>query len=331
MSPVERSSSSASVRVNCANTASPSGSSSSTRTSNPRWLTRATCASRPPSSRLGGDRDVVRAHEPAVELGHRAEEAHHEAVRGPLVELARAAGLHDVRVVHDHDVVGDRERLLLVVGDQQRRHVHVLVQAPQPLAQLRADLGVQRAERLVEQEHARLDRQCAGERHPLALAARELGRVAPGEPRQPDDRQQLRHAGLDLVLRLPADLQPEGDVLAHGHVLERRVVLEHEPDLAPLRGDVGHVLAVDLHAARVRELEPADDPQQRRLARARRPEQRGQRAVRDIEGHVVERHEVTKALRHVLDGDHVVRSLRCTMVISNSVMSARPISTVDAE
>ena len=41
--------------------------------------------------------------------------------------------------------------------------------------------GVERAEGLVEQQHARLDRQRPGERHALALAARELGRVAVGE------------------------------------------------------------------------------------------------------------------------------------------------------
>ena len=52
------------------------------------------------------------------------------------------------------------------------------MQAAQPLAQLGADLRVERAERLVEQQHPRLDRQRAGERHALALAAGELVRVA---------------------------------------------------------------------------------------------------------------------------------------------------------
>ena len=50
----------------------------------------------------------------------------------------------------------------------------LVVQAAQPLAQLGAHLGVERAERLVEQQHARLDGERARERHPLALAAGEL-------------------------------------------------------------------------------------------------------------------------------------------------------------
>ena len=43
------------------------------------------------------------------------------------------------------------------------------------------DLGVERRERLVEQQHRGLDRQCPGQRHALLLAARELVRVALGE------------------------------------------------------------------------------------------------------------------------------------------------------
>ena len=135
-------------------------------------------ASRAPFSGDSEIVDVVRAHELLADLADRAEEAHHEAVRRPVVELARTADLLDPPVVHDRDVVGDRHRLLLVVRDQDGRDVDLVVQPPQPLAQLGADLGVERAERLVEQQHLRLDRQRARQRHALALAARELVRVA---------------------------------------------------------------------------------------------------------------------------------------------------------
>ncbi len=121
--------------------------------------------------RRGSDRDVVRAHERAVEARDRPEEAHHEAVRGPVVELARAADLLDPGVVHHRDVVGDRHRLLLVVRDEQRGDVDLVVQPAQPLAQLRADLGVERAERLVEQQHAAARRRARG-RAPSAGAGR---------------------------------------------------------------------------------------------------------------------------------------------------------------
>ena len=65
-------------------------------------------------------------------------------------------------------------------------------------AQLAAHLGVERAERLVEQQHARLDRQRPGERDALALAARELARVALLEARELDEIEQRQHAFADL-------------------------------------------------------------------------------------------------------------------------------------
>ena len=57
-----------------------------------------------------------------------------------------------------------------------------------------------------------------------------------------DQLQQLVHACLDLRLRPLADLQAEGDVAEHRHVLERGVVLEHEPDAAVLRASRDHLL-----------------------------------------------------------------------------------------
>jgi hypothetical protein len=97
------------------------------------------------------------------------------------------------------------------------------------------------------------------------------------------------------------DRQPERDVLRDGHVLEGGVVLEHEAHVAPLRGLLGRVLAGDVHPAAVGRLEPGDHAQQRGLAAAARPEQCGERAVPDLERHVVERDEVAEALR---DGVH---------------------------
>ena len=63
---------------------------------------------------------------------------------------------------------------------QHGGHADLLVQAAQPPAQLLADLGVEGAEGLVEQQHPRLDRQRSRQRHSLALAARQLGGVAFG-------------------------------------------------------------------------------------------------------------------------------------------------------
>ena len=192
---------------------------------------------------LGEDLDVVGAQEGVAEAVDGADERHHELVARALVELVRRAGLLDPAFVHHDDLLGDLHRLLLIVGDEDRRHVDFLVQPAQPLAQLAPDLRVERAERLVQQQHPRLHRQRPGQRHPLELAAGELRGVALGEAVEPDESQQLLHARADLRLRALAHGQPEGDVVVHGHVLEGGVVLEDEAHAAVARGRVGDVLA----------------------------------------------------------------------------------------
>ena len=80
-------------------------------------------------------------------------------------------------------------------------------------------------------------------------------------------------------------------------------MLEDEADVPPLRRFLRRVLAGDVDPAAVGRLEPGDHPQQRGLAAAARPEQGGQRAVADLERHVVERHELAEALGHRVDDD----------------------------
>ena len=153
---------------------------------------------------VGGQRDldVVGPQADVTELGHLAEEVHHEVVGRLVVELVGRADLLDPALVDHHDLVGDLERLLLVVGDEHGGHGHLVVQAAQPLAQLLADLGVEGTERLVEQQHLGLDRQRAGQRHPLALAAGELRRQPVGELRQVHELEQLVDPVGDLGLGL---------------------------------------------------------------------------------------------------------------------------------
>ena len=171
----------------------------------------------------------------------------------------------------------------------------------QPGAQVLADLGVERAEGLVEEQHLRLHGERPGQGHALALAAGELGGEAAGEAVELDQLQQLVDPVGDLGLLPLADLEPEGDVVEHGHVLERGVVLEDEADAALLRRLAGRVLAVDRDHAAVELLEPGDRPQQRRLAAAARAQQGGQRPVGHIYRYVVERLKVTEALVRSLD------------------------------
>ena len=150
--------------------------------------------------------------------------------------------------------------------------MQLVMQAAQPAAQLLAHLGIQRAEGLVKQQHLGLHRQGAGQGNALALAARQLGREAFGNPVQLHQLEQAHHllADLGLAGALAARLhaQAEGHVLEHGHVAEQRVVLEHEAHVALAHMDIGGVFAAEVDAAHVGRLQARDDAQQRGLAAA---------------------------------------------------------------
>src|SRR5437588_239015 len=68
--------------------------------------------------------------------------------------------------------------------------------------------------------------------YPLALAARELARLALQELVQAQHPGRLLDLGPDLRLRHPAHLQPEGHVVVDGHVRVERVGLEDHGDVS---------------------------------------------------------------------------------------------------
>ena len=145
------------------------------------------------------------------------------------------------------------------------------------LAQRRVEVR----ERLVEQQDARVRRERPGEGDALLLAAGDLGHAPVLEPREPGERERLGDArGRSAARRAPAALEPEGDVLADGHVREERVVLEDHAEAAALGRGGRDVLAVDEDAPRVGRLEAGDQPQHRRLAAAGGTEERDDLALR---------------------------------------------------
>src|ERR1700754_1755805 len=118
------------------------------------------------------------------------DEARQPGVGRATVQVLGRRALGDAAVTQGRGPVGDRQRLVLVVGDQPRRGAG----PAEDLLDIGADAGpqvrVQRGERLVEQDHGGLDGQRASQRDPLLLAAGELMRVAPAEPAQADRLEQ---------------------------------------------------------------------------------------------------------------------------------------------
>jgi hypothetical protein len=191
------------------------------------------------------------------------------------------------------------------VGDEQGGGAHVDLDPADLVAELDPDLGVEGRERLVEQQHGGLDRERAGQRDPLLLAAGQLVGVAVLLGPQSDQVQHVAGAGAALGARPAAQLEPEGHVVEHGQVREQAVGLEHHAHVALVGGHVGQVLAADPNRPGVRLLQTGEDAQRGRLATARGSEEHDELAgvqvqVQPVEGvHVA----VRPAQAGQLDGD----------------------------
>ncbi len=102
---------------------------------------------------------------------HQPHEVGDHAVGRPGIDLERRAVLLQPPAVHHGDLVGQRQRLGLVVGDIDEGDAGAALQLLQLDAHALAQLGVEIGQRLVEQQDRRLDHEAARERDALLLAA----------------------------------------------------------------------------------------------------------------------------------------------------------------
>ena len=270
----------------------------------PHLLRRAAQGARlDPGDGAVGQRHGVAAGDLRVEQVADAQEAGDERRVRPLVELGRRADLLDPALVHHGDPVGHRHRLFLVVRDVDEGDVDLGLDALQLQLHLLAQLQVERAQRLVQQQHARMVDQGAGERDALRLAARQLRRLALLEALQLDQLEHLGNALGDLGLRHLALAQPERHVVLDRHVREQRVVLEDRVDLALVRREAGHVLLAQVHGAAGRLLEPADHAQRRGLAASGGAEQRDEAAPLEGEREIVDGFDLSERFGYPLEAD----------------------------
>ncbi len=187
----------------------------------------------------------------------------------PCPRPLRAAG------VEDDDAVGELVHLTAVVAHVDHRDAQIVADAQQVRQDPAAALDVHRRERLVEQQDVRRRHQRARQRHPLPLAAREI-RHPPIEKLA--DLQHLRHRPERELLPWTPAIK---DVAADAHVRKQRRLLRDVADVPRVRRHVDPATRVEQHSitdrdpATGRTTQPRDGIQRRRLARAGRPEERG--------------------------------------------------------
>ena len=183
-------------------------------------------------------------------------------------------------MVQDSHPVGQQTRLFEVVGHENDRDRQRAPQLDELAQQLAAGDLIDGRKRLVQQQHLRIARQGAGDRHALLLAARQFGRAACLETFEIGARQPL--ACLCRALARRQMLQRQRHVGECRQMRKQRVVLKDEADAAPLRRHIDAARGVEpggvaaAHVATRGSVQPGEATQDGRLATARRPHQRQQ-------------------------------------------------------
>src|SRR5438552_17057048 len=122
------------------------------------------------------------------------------------------------------------------MSDEEVRELEAILELLEKVDDLRLDRDVERRDRFVADDELGLDRERAGDPDALALAARELVRIAVGEVRiQTHDAKQLLDAlGLLFPAREGMDLERFADDVAAGHPrLQRRAPILNDHLHAP--------------------------------------------------------------------------------------------------
>ena len=207
------------------------------------------------------------------------------------------------------------------MGDVDERDPDLVLDPLELELHLLAQLEVERAERLVEQEHPRVTDDRARERDPLLLAAGQLARLAGLPPGEADELEDLGHPRPHLRLRQLLPLETERDVVRDRHVREERVALEDGVHVALVRREPDDVAVAEEDPAGRRVLEAADHPEGRRLAAAGRAEQREERAPWDLERDAVDRPRLAELLDDFLEPD-----VRRHRALAHRASSAAPSS-----
>src|SRR2546425_762184 len=154
-----------------------------------------------------------------------------------------------------------------------------------------------------QEPDVRVQHEGAGERDALLLAAGELARITELEARQVDLVEAGRDALGDRGTVELSHLESVGDVRLHRHVRPERVVLEHHADVTRVGPEPVDAPVPEPDLAAVQRMEAGDQPEKRRLAAARGPDQREQLAVTDLEARAVDRGHAPELLTHLAEPD----------------------------
>ncbi len=233
-----------------------------------------------------------------------AEAAHH---------LDQRAGFDDASGLQQRHRIADPLHHGHLVGDDQDGQAEAGLQCGDQVEDLAGGLRVERAGRLVAEQHVGVGGQRPGDADPLPLAPGQLR--GKGLPRvaEPDQPEQFGRLGGSLGASDPGQFERVGDVARDGAGVEQVGVLEDQPEPAPGPAQLGRVHggevgAVDLDGAAGGPVEQRDASHQGRLAGTGLADDAVHRVLGHLQRHPVQGADLTVGLSvdllEVGDCDH---------------------------
>lgn len=221
----------------------------------------------------------------------------------------RGVELLDGTLPVDGDPVAEPDRFLDVVRDEQDGFTDLFLKFQEFVLQPFPYDRVDRAERLVHQQHRRVSGQCPCHADALTLTSGELFRIAVAiNGRVKSDKVEEFRRAFPSLSPFPAQEMRDGrGVLQHRAVREESDLLDHITDTAAQSDGVdgGYVVPVEEYPSLGRFDQPVHHLHGGRLAAPRRSDERDQFTLGDVEGKVVDGGGAVRVpLGDVLETDH---------------------------
>ena len=176
---------------------------------------------------------------------------------------------NDLTAVHDDDSIRI-DGFLHIVGDEDDRHAHLLVQLPDGLDDLLATTRIEHRRRLIENDGFRKHRHRTGDRDTLLLPATETVRGLHTVRHHINGFERTIHTCPDLVGRYADVLRAEADILLDdgGDDLVIRILEDHAGFLSDIPDllFILRIAATDEHGSLTRQVETVNQLRQGRLA-----------------------------------------------------------------
>lgn len=203
--------------------------------------------------------------------------------------------MHHATVFHHRNPCCERQGLALVMRHEHKRSTNGAVYATELLLHGLPQLEVKCSQRFVQQQNLGIHDKRSRQGDALLLSTRQLLGKMVLEPLEANQSHRLPDTFGDCITVKFLQAQAIADILSCRHMRKQPIALKHHVDRSMFRPEIGDILTINLNPAAGRRNEPTKHAQQRRLATARRTQDRKELAPHDVEINRVHRRDRTEA------------------------------------